>query len=86
MAMPNRLTITCVNTRLETSVNTKWPANDRNTPRQKISSECCPHTIAGQNTGDFSAGQSRGTNHTVITASDRKCRMRSTSRLVLSIG
>src|SRR5665811_2127653 len=86
MAMPEMLTITCVSTRLDTSVNTKWPAKDRNTPRQEIPSECCPHTIAGQNTRDFSAGQSRGTNHTVITASDRKCRIRSTSRLVLSIG
>src|ERR1700688_4483845 len=86
MAIPEMLTITWVRTRLDTSVNTKWPANDRNTPRQKIPSECCPHTIAGHNTHDFSAGQSLGTSHTVITASERKCRIRSTSRFVLSIG
>ena len=86
MAMPNTLTMICVSRRLDTSVNTKWPAKARNTPRQKVSSECCPHTIAGQNTRDRNTGQSRGTNHSVITASDKKCRMRSTSRLVLSIG
>ena len=41
------LTMTCSSSRLDTSVNTKWPAKARNTPRQKIASECCPHTIAG---------------------------------------
>src|SRR5471030_3093027 len=86
MVLPEMLTITLASTVLENSVNTKCPANDRNTPRQKMPSECCPHTIAGQNTRDFNAGQLLGTSHTVITASDRKCRMRSTSRLVLSIG
>ena len=86
MTMPLALTATCISSRLDTSVNTKWPAKDRNTPRQKVSSECWPQTIAGQNTGDFSAGQARGTNQTVITASEKKCSMRSTSRLVLEIG
>ena len=45
-----------------------------------------PQTIAGQKTRDFKAGQSLGTKATVITASDRKWRIRNTSRLVLSIG
>src|SRR5262249_6512761 len=65
---------------------TKWPAKDKNTPRQNVSSECWPHTIAGQKIQDLSAGQSRGTNATVMIASARKCMMRSTSRFVLSIG
>src|SRR5579862_5998415 len=64
----------------------KCPANARNTPRQKISSECCPHRISGRSQGDFNPGQSLGRNRTVMAASARKCANRSTSRSVLSIG
>jgi hypothetical protein len=46
---------------------------ERNTPRQKISSECWPQTIAGHAHRDLRNGQSRGTNFTVTTASARKC-------------
>src|SRR5690242_18583936 len=63
-----------------------WPANAKNTPRQKISSECCPQRIAGCKYGDLSHGQSRGMKYTVTAASARKWAKRSTSRLVLSIG
>ena len=42
-----------------------WPAKAKNTPRQKISSECCPQRIAGRRYGDFSQGQSRGMKCTV---------------------
>jgi hypothetical protein len=38
-------------------------------PRQKISSECCPHRIAGLSQRDFSPGQSIGMNGTVRIAS-----------------
>ena len=62
------------------------PAKAKNTPRQKISNECWPQTIAGCRNGDFSPGQSRGTKRTVTAAKARKCAKRSTSRLVLSIG
>ncbi len=72
--------------RVDSSVNTKCPAKDKNTPRQKISSKSRPQTIAATAAGDFSAGQSCGTSQTAMTANDRKCRMRSTSRLALSIG
>ena len=61
MMIPLTLTMMCMNTRFDTSVNTKWPAKDRKTPRQKIPSECWPHMIAGRAQADFSAGQSRGT-------------------------
>src|SRR5262249_967555 len=40
MAMPIRLTAICIAMRPEISVSTKWAENDKNTPRQKISSEC----------------------------------------------
>ncbi len=61
-------------------------AKDKNTPRQKISSECRPQTIAGRSAGDFSAGQSFWIRlKTVMTANDGKCRMRRTSYLALSI-
>src|SRR6185437_12346106 len=86
IVIPAMLTMTCVSRRLETSVNTKWPAKERKTPRQKVSRECWPQTIAGQKIRDFNAGQSRGTSATVIIASERKCMMRRTSRFVLSIG
>src|SRR5262249_44787827 len=38
MPIPARLTNTWVNRRFDTSVKTKCPANDRNTPRQNVSS------------------------------------------------
>src|SRR5262245_10473197 len=72
IAIPATLTAMCMKIRLETSVNMKWPAKDRNTPRQKVSRECWPQTIAGHKVRDFKAGQSFGTRATVITASDRK--------------
>ena len=72
MAIPPTLTAICMNSRLETSVNMKWPAKERNTPRQKVSRECWPQTIAGHKIRDFKAGQSLGTKATVMTASDRK--------------
>src|SRR5579862_1933463 len=65
MAMPAMLTAICVATRFDTSVNTKCPAKDKNTPRQNISSECWPHTITGHSNRVFKNGQSRGTNQTV---------------------
>ena len=37
----------------------KWAANERNMPRQKISSECCPQTIGGHIHRTLQAGQSR---------------------------
>src|SRR5262249_21698282 len=84
--IPNRLTKACNQKAAETSTIAKWAAKDRNTPRQKISSECCPQTIGGHSHQVLSSGQSRGTNHTVTTAKARKCANRSTSRLTLSIG
>ena len=45
----------------EDSAITNCPANAKNTPRQKISSECWPQTIAGHSSGDFKPGQWRGT-------------------------
>src|SRR5262249_6337304 len=86
MRMPNTLTRSRIQKEAESSTMAKCAANERKTPRQKISSECCPQTIGGQAHHDFSIGQSRGTNHTVTTASARKCAKRSTSRLTLSIG
>src|SRR5262249_53343772 len=47
-AMPARLTMTCIAMRPEISVRMKWAEKDRNTPRQKISSECSPHRISGR--------------------------------------
>src|SRR5215467_13602593 len=40
MAIPTALTSTCMNTASEISLKTKWPANERKMPRQKISREC----------------------------------------------
>src|SRR5262249_38312339 len=85
-AIPNTLIKICVAMPPDSSTTTKWPAKARNTPRQKISRECWPHWIAGRKTGHLSAGQPRGTNRTVSTASARKWANRRTSRLVLSIG
>src|SRR5690606_39366654 len=76
MAIPARLTRNWTGIRLETSVKTKCAAKDRNTPRQKMPSECWPHRMAGRKKADFSAGQSRGTSRSVTIASDRKCRTR----------
>src|SRR5215813_12099868 len=84
--MPSPLSRNCIHTAPETSIMAKWAAKERNTPRQKISSECCPHTIGGHSQRDLSPGQSRGRKRTVTTASARKCAKRNTSRLTLSIG
>src|SRR6516164_3826660 len=84
--MPTPLATNWIQTALDTSTIAKCAAKDRNTPRQKISSECWPQTIGGQAHHDFSNGQSRGTKRTVSTASARKCAKRRTSRLTLSIG
>src|SRR5262249_13783037 len=71
--MPSPLSTNCIHTAPDTSTMAKWAAKDKNTPRQKISSECCPHTIGGQSQRDLSPGQSRGKKRTVTTASARKC-------------
>src|SRR5580692_2614900 len=84
--MPMRLMAIWVSGPPEYSLMTNWPAKAKNTPRQKISSECWPHRMAGCRIGDFRPGQSRGMNRTVTVASARKWAKRSTSRLVLSIG
>ena len=84
--MPTALTRSCIQKAPDTSTMAKWAAKDRNTPRQKISSECWPQTITGHAQRDLSDGQSRGMNYTVTTASARKCAKRRTSRLTLSIG
>src|SRR5262245_61819798 len=84
--IPTPLATNWTQTALDTSTIAKCAAKDRNTPRQKISSECWPQTMDGQAHHDFSNGQSRGTNRTVSTASARKCAKRRTSRLTLSIG
>src|SRR4051812_41841760 len=86
MMIPETLITKCIPAPPDTSASTKWPAKARNTPRQKISSECCPHRISGRSHGDFSPGQFRGRKRTVIAASARKCANRSTSRSVLLIG
>src|ERR1700722_6349951 len=84
--IPEILTTKCSAAPPETSASTKCPPNARNTPRQKISSECCPHRINGRSQGDFNPAQSLGRKRTVTAASARKCAKRSTSRSVLSIG
>src|SRR5213079_1709723 len=84
--IPEILISKCIAAPPETSASRKWPANARNTPRQKISSECCPHRINGRSQADFNPGQSFGRNRTVTAARARKCANRSTSRSVLSIG
>src|SRR4029078_4596190 len=70
----------------ESSTSRKCPANARNTPRQKISSECWPQRINGRIQGDLSGGQFFGMKRTVTAASARKCAKRSTSRSVLLMG
>src|SRR4029077_21120459 len=84
--IPNRLTDVCSSGPPENWVMMNWPAKARNTPRQKISSECWPQRTAGSKNGDFKPGQSRGTKRTVTAASARKWAKRRTSRLVLSMG
>ena len=84
--IPQRLTNACIAAPPPTSARMKCPPNARNTPRQKISSECWPHRITGFSQRDFRPGQSRGRKRTVMAASARKCAKRSTSRSVLSIG
>ena len=86
ITMPIRLMPICTSGPPDHSLMMNCPANAKNTPRQKISSECWPQRMAGCSNGNFKAGQSRGTNRTVTAASARKCAKRSTSRLVLSIG
>src|ERR1700733_1676535 len=86
MRIPETLITKCIPAPPETSASTKCPANARNTPRQKISSECCPHRISGRSQGDFKPGQSFGRKRTVTAASARKCANLSTSRSVLLIG
>src|ERR1700730_8983302 len=84
--IPEILITKCIPAPPETSASTKCPANARNTPRQKISSECCPHRISGRSQGDFKPGQSLGRKGTVTAASARKCANLSTSRSVLLMG
>src|SRR5579871_430774 len=84
--IPNTLIATCMAMPSDISTMAKCPTNARNTPKQKISSECCPHRIAGRITGHVSGAQSRGTYRNVRIASATKCAKRRTSRLVLSIG
>src|ERR1700710_1706810 len=86
MSIPDTLMNRCSQAPPEISANTKWPAKAKNTPRQKISSECWPHRISGRSQGDFKPGQSLGRKRTVIAASARKCAKLSTSRSVLLIG
>src|SRR3954470_22503362 len=71
--MPTALTRSCIQNAPDTSTMAKWPAKDRNTPRQQIFSECCPQPLAGHAQRDLRNGQSRGMNFTVTTASARKC-------------
>src|SRR3979490_1606243 len=68
MRIPERLTTKCIAEPPEISASTKCPANARNTPRQKISSECCPHKISGRSQGDFNPGQSFGRKRTGMAA------------------
>src|SRR5580698_7395351 len=84
--MPARLIATWTSGPPEYSLMMNCPAKARNTPRQKISRECCPHIMAGRRIGHLRPGQSRGTKRTVTVAKARKCAKRRTSRLVLSIG
>src|SRR6202022_5067774 len=84
--IPEILITKCSAAPPEISARTKCPAKGRNTTRQKISRECCPHRISGFSQGDFSPGQSLGRKRTVTAASARKCAKRSTSRSVLLIG
>src|SRR5262245_1863715 len=86
MAMPRALTRTWTITASDSSLKTKCPANDRKIPRQKISRECCPHRMAGRNQTDCNPGQSEGMKRIVSAARARKCVIRNTSRLILSIG
>ena len=60
--MPARLMPTWISGPPEYSLMMNCPAKARNTPRQKISSECWPQTMAGRKIGDLRTGQSRGTN------------------------
>src|SRR5437660_260142 len=84
--IPQILIMKCSQAPPEISASRKCPAKARNTPRQKISSECCPHRINGRSQGDFNPAQSFGRKRTVIAASARKCANLSTSRSVLLIG
>ena len=59
-AIPQIPTSTCRTRPAEISVSTKYPVNARATPRQKISSELCPHRIIGRSQGDVQARPSRG--------------------------
>jgi hypothetical protein len=68
MTMPNKLMAICIRMPSLISTMAKWAAKDRNTPRQKISRECWPHTMAGRNHQERRKCQSRGTNRTVSTA------------------
>src|SRR5262249_18080912 len=60
MTIPAMLTMKCMTAPPEISASTKCPANARNTPRQKISSECWPQRMSGRNQRDFNPGQSFG--------------------------
>src|ERR1700692_741109 len=86
MRIPEILITKCSPAPPEISASRKCPANARNTPRQKISSECCPHRISGRSQGDFNAGQPFARKRTVMAASARKCANLSTSRSVLLMG
>src|SRR5438477_8415021 len=45
--IPSTLITTCIHNAPVISIKAKWPEKARNTPRQKISSECWPHKMAG---------------------------------------
>src|SRR6202140_240462 len=84
--IPETLITKCNPAPPDISASRKCPPNARNTPRQKISSECWPHRISGRSQGDVSPGQSFGRKRTVTAASARKCANLSTSRSVLLMG
>src|SRR3984957_1265051 len=68
ITMPKKLAATCMAMPSLISTMAKCAANDRNTPRQKISSECWPHKIAGRNHKERNPGQWRGISRIVTTA------------------
>ena len=51
--MPNRLMAVWISGPPDHSLMTNCPAKAKNTPRQKISSECWPQRMAGCRNGDF---------------------------------
>src|ERR1700690_473841 len=86
IVIPQKAARKCRPRPAEVSMRMKYPTNARNTPRQKISSECCPHRINGRSQRDFSPGHPGGTHRTVIAASAAKCANLRISRSVLLMG